>query len=205
MSNIEAAKTMADVIRTCLGPRAMLKMVIDQMGGIVVTSDGNAILRELDVAHPAAKSMLEVCRTQDESVGDGTTSVVVLTGEFLAAAMPLLERKIHPITIIQGYRKAMSIGLKALNDISLKVDPSDDAKVKEFVKVSLGTKVLGRNTDHVVEMALTAVKSVIMKRQDLKGDTQLDIDIKRYAKVEKIPGGEVSDSYVLDGIYLLYF
>lgn len=199
MSNIEAAKVMSDVIRTSLGPKAMLKMVIDQMGGIVVTSDGNAVLRELDVAHPAAKSMLEVCRTQDEEVGDGTTSVVVLAGEFLAAAAPLLERKIHPTVIISGYRRALDCALKTLNNISIPINVEDELKVKEKVKVSLGTKILGRHIDMVVDLAVKAVKTVTVKKPDVGKGVRTEIDIKRYAKVEKIPGGDIGDSFVLDG------
>lgn len=204
MSNIEAAKVMSDVIKTCLGPKAMLKMVIDQMGSIVVTSDGNAVLRELDVAHPAAKSMLEVCRTQDEEVGDGTTSVVVLAGEFLAAAAPLLERKIHPTVIINGYRKALECALKSLSAISVPVDVEDEAKVKSYVKVTLGTKLLGRQTDMIVDLAVQAVKTVTMKKPDARTGMRTEIDIKRYAKVEKIPGGDVADSFVLDGTQYLH-
>ena len=97
-SNISAAMTVSDIIRTCLGPCAMLKMLLDPMGGIVLTNDGNAILREVEVAHPAAKSMIELARTQDEEVGDGTTSVIILAGEVLGVAAPFLEKNIHPIT-----------------------------------------------------------------------------------------------------------
>merc|ERR1739838_1037186 len=93
--NINAAKTIADVIRTCLGPRAMMKMLLDPMGGIVMTNDGNAILREIQVQHPAAKSMIEISRTQDEEVGDGTTSVVILAGEVLNVAKQFINDKIH--------------------------------------------------------------------------------------------------------------
>lgn len=94
-------KMVADVIRTSLGPKAMLKMLIDPMGGIVLTNDGNAILREITVKHPAAKTMIEIARTQDEATGDGTTSVIILAGEFLAHAQQFLEQGIHPTMIIQ--------------------------------------------------------------------------------------------------------
>eukprot|EP01137_Pigoraptor_chileana_P019537 Opistho-2@80700 len=96
LSNIASARAVADVIRTCLGPRAMLKMLMDPMGGIVMTNDGNAILREIDVSHPAAKSMIEISRTQDEEVGDGTTSVIILAGEMLTVAEPFLEPRCTP-------------------------------------------------------------------------------------------------------------
>uniref|UniRef100_A0A183C236 T-complex protein 1 subunit gamma n=1 Tax=Globodera pallida TaxID=36090 RepID=A0A183C236_GLOPA len=105
--NIAAAKLVADVIRTSLGPRAMLKMLMDPMGGIVLTNDGNAILREITVKHPAAKTMIEIARTQDEETGDGTTTVIILAGEFLAQAEQFLEQSIHPTVIIQGFRMAL--------------------------------------------------------------------------------------------------
>jgi T-complex protein 1 subunit gamma len=114
--NIDAGKTIADVIRTCLGPRAMLKMLMDPMGGIVMTNDGNAILREITVQHPAAKSMIEISRTQDEEVGDGTTSVIVLAGEILHVAEPLLDDGLHPTVIIRGFRQALEDMVAILKD-----------------------------------------------------------------------------------------
>merc|ERR1712023_71565 len=106
MANITAAKAIAEIIRSTLGPRSMLKMLLDPMG-IIMTNDGNSILREVDVAHPAAKSMIELARTQDEEVGDGTTSVIVVAGELLHVAQPLFEREMHPTTICTGYLKAL--------------------------------------------------------------------------------------------------
>uniref|UniRef100_A0A672ZDB9 Chaperonin containing TCP1, subunit 3 (gamma) n=1 Tax=Sphaeramia orbicularis TaxID=375764 RepID=A0A672ZDB9_9TELE len=123
--NINAAKTIADVIRTCLGPRAMMKMLLDPTGGIVMTNDGNAILREIQVQHPAAKSMIEISRTQDEEVGDGTTSVIILAGEMLAVAEQFLEQQMHPTVIISAYRQALEDMLDALKDVSTPVDTSD--------------------------------------------------------------------------------
>merc|ERR1719439_374001 len=99
LTNIQAGKSVASIVRTTLGPKAMLKMILDPMGGIVMTNDGNAILREIDVTHPAAKSMIELARTQDENVGDGTTSVIILAGEVLYVAEPFLEVKMHPTVI----------------------------------------------------------------------------------------------------------
>merc|ERR1711990_1224331 len=107
LNNIAAAKAVADIIRTTLGPRSMLKMILDASGGIVLTNDGNAILREIDVTHPAAKSMIELSRTQDEETGDGTTSVIILAGEVLAAVEGFLERDIHPTVIVGAYFKAL--------------------------------------------------------------------------------------------------
>jgi T-complex protein 1 subunit gamma len=97
----------SDIVRTTLGPKSMLKMLLDPMGGIVLTNDGNAILREIDVAHPAAKSMIELARAQDEEVGDGTTSVIILAGEIMSAVEGFLERDIHPTVIVNAYFKAL--------------------------------------------------------------------------------------------------
>ena len=102
-----AGKAVADIVRTTLGPRAMLKMLLDANGSIVLTNDGNAILREIDVSHPAAKSIIDLSRTQDQEVGDGTTSVIVLAGEMLGVAENFLERNLHPTVIIRGYMKAL--------------------------------------------------------------------------------------------------
>uniref|UniRef100_A0A453S6I8 T-complex protein 1 subunit gamma n=2 Tax=Aegilops tauschii subsp. strangulata TaxID=200361 RepID=A0A453S6I8_AEGTS len=107
--NIQAAKAVSDIIRTTLGPRSMLKMLLDASGGIVVTNDGNAILRELDIAHPAAKSMIELSRTQDEEVGDGTTSVIVLAGEMLHVAETFIEKNYHPTVICRGSYLMLSL------------------------------------------------------------------------------------------------
>ncbi|KAI8434106.1 hypothetical protein MSG28_012248 [Choristoneura fumiferana] len=139
IENINAGKTIADVIRTCLGPQAMLKMLMDPMGGIVMTNDGNAILREITVQHPAAKFMIEIARTQDEEVGDGTTSVIVLAGEMLAVAEQFLAQNIHPTVIIREYRQALEDAVKLLQDkISVPIDMNDKEKMKE-VKIPGGT------------------------------------------------------------------
>merc|ERR1719183_3453846 len=122
LANVQAGKAIADIIRTTLGPRSMLKMLLDPQGGIVMTNDGNAILREVDVSHPAAKSMIELARAQDEEVGDGTTSVIVLAGEMLAVAEPLLEKRLHPTLIVSGYMKALDDSLEIMKDLAYQVD-----------------------------------------------------------------------------------
>merc|ERR1719326_2610364 len=124
LANITAAKAISDIIRSTLGPRSMLKMLLDPMG-IIMTNDGNSILREVDVAHPAAKSMIELSRAQEEEVGDGTTSVIVLAGEFLAQAEPLLERQVHPTVICNGYLKALDDAVKALDELAIPLDLND--------------------------------------------------------------------------------
>ncbi|RGB28953.1 chaperonin-containing T-complex gamma subunit Cct3 [Rhizophagus diaphanus] len=195
ISNITAAKTVADVIRTCLGPRSMLKMLLDPMGGVVLTNDGNAILREVEVAHPAAKSMIELSRTQDEEVGDGTTSVIILAGEVLAQALPYLEQNIHPIVIISAFKKALDDAIKIIDEISKPLDVENQDEMFNLVKGSIGTKFASRWSDLMCKLSLDAVR--IVSKDD---DGKREIDIKRYAKVEKVPGGEIEDSKVLDGI-----
>ncbi|XP_034488508.1 T-complex protein 1 subunit gamma [Drosophila innubila] len=198
LENIQAGKAIADVIRTCLGPQAMLKMLMDPMGGIVMTNDGNAILREITVQHPAAKSMIEIARTQDEEVGDGTTSVIVLAGEMLAAAEPFLQQQIHPTVIIRAYREALEDIVNYLqSDLSVQLDVKDKAKMADVVKACVGTKFIGKWSDMAVKIALDAVETVTLNENG-----RLEVDIKRYAKVEKIPGGAIEDSCVLKGVMI---
>ncbi|KAK8372686.1 hypothetical protein O3P69_019102 [Scylla paramamosain] len=151
----------ADVIRTCLGPRSMLKMLMDPMGGVVMTNDGNAILREITVQHPAAKHMIEIARTQDEEVGGGTSSVVILAGEMLAVAEQYLEQNMHPLIIIQAYRQALDHALEALKDtLSVPIDINDDTQMTEVIKSCIGTKFLGQYGDLACGMALRGRRTV---------------------------------------------
>ncbi|KAF2721252.1 t-complex protein 1 subunit gamma [Polychaeton citri CBS 116435] len=198
LSNITAAKTVADIIRSCLGPKAMLKMLLDPMGGIVLTNDGHAILREIEVAHPAAKSMIELARVQDEEVGDGTTTVIILAGEMLAMSLPQLERSIHPVVIIQAFKRALADALEIVKEVSIPVDLNDDEQMRSLIASSIGTKFTSRWSDLMCQLALTAVRTVA---HDAGGGKQ-EVDIKRYARVEKVPGGEIEDSKVLDGVML---
>ncbi|KAJ0423736.1 chaperonin Cpn60/TCP-1 family [Aspergillus carlsbadensis] len=196
LSNITAAKTVADIIRSCLGPKAMLKMLLDPMGGIVLTNDGHAILREIEVSHPAAKSMIELSRTQDEEVGDGTTTVIILAGEMLAQALPQLERNIHPVVIISAFKRALADALAIIEEVSLPVDIDDDQAMYTLIKSSIGTKFVSRWSDLMCDLALKAVRTVSFDA----GGGKREVDIKRYARIEKIPGGQIEDSEVIDGV-----
>lgn len=221
ISNITAAKTVADIIRSCLGPKAMLKMLLDPMGGIVLTNDGHAILREIEVAHPAAKSMIELSRTQDEEVGDGTTTVIILAGEMLAMALPQLERNIHPVVIIQAFKRALADALQIIEDVSVPVDTSNDKAMINLLEAAIGTKTISRYSELMCGLALNAVRIVSQDAQAVsnvqvngvaKGQIGAnvvtpafkphEIDIKRYARVEKIPGDSIEASRVLDGVML---
>lgn len=198
LANITAAKTVADIIRTTLGPRSMLKMILDPMGGIVMTNDGNAILREVDVSHPAAKSMIELSRTQDEEVGDGTTSVIIMTGEILSQARPYLERNMHPRIIVGAFYKAMQKALAVMDKIAMPLDIKNRAALLGVVQACIGTKFTSRFGDLMCNIALDAVLTVVIERPD----GPPEIDIKRYCRIEKIPGGFLEESEVMKGLLL---
>lgn len=195
-SNITAAKAIASIVRSTLGPQAMLKMILDPMGGICMTNDGNAILREVDVTHPTAKTMLELARAQDEEVGDGTTGVIILCGEMMGVAEPLLESRLHPTVIVQGYMEAQSLVAAILEDIAVPIDTASDAKMIELIQAAINTKFVSQWGTMISELALRAARMVATKVANGK----LEVDMKRYARVEKIPGGELEDCKVLQGV-----
>merc|ERR1712054_460708 len=194
IANITAAKAIAEIIRSTLGPRSMLKMLLDPMG-IIMTNDGSSILREVDVAHPAAKSMIELARTQDEEVGDGTTSVIVLAGEIIRVALPFFERNIHPTIICQGYMRALDDAINVMNEIATVIDPEDNTLLDQIVDAAVGTKYSARFGAMIRSLAIQAVKTVATVNED----GEMDVDIKRYARIEKIPGGDLEESTVLNG------
>lgn len=198
LTNIQAGKTVAGIVRTTLGPRAMLKMLLDPMGGIVMTNDGNAILREVEVSHPAAKNMIELSRAQDEEVGDGTTSVIILTGEMLSVAEPLLEKKLHPTVIVAGYMRALEDALKEMNKIATPIDCSKPDEIRDIVRTAIDTKFASRWGCMISDLAIKAVQTVCIVRED----GRKEIEVKRYAKVEKIQGGDLSECEVLSGVML---
>ena len=160
-----------------------------------MTNDGNAILRECEVAHPAAKSMIELSRTQDEEVGDGTTSVIILAGEVLSSALPFIERNIHPITIIAAFKRALDDSLELLEGFSVSVDTQSDAAMLKLVRSAIGTKMVSQWSDLMCNLAYDAVKTVATITNGKR-----EVDIKRYVRIEKIPGGEIEQCQVLDGV-----
>lgn len=195
LTNIVAARTVSDIIRTTLGPRAMLKMILDAMGNIVLTNDGHSILREIDVSHPAAKAMIELSRTQDEEVGDGTTSVTVIAGEILTLCEQLLHRNLHPTVIVSALFAALNDAVTFAESVAVGVDISDSEQVLKLIRACIGTKYVTRHDDLIVQIAFKALNTV---QVDMDG--KLVMDVKNFAKVEKIPGGQLSDSRVLDGV-----
>lgn len=198
LDNISASMAVADIIRTTLGPRAMLKMVLDPMGGIVLTNDGNCILREIDCHHPAAKSIIAISRTQDEEVGDGTTSVIILAGEMMKVATPFLERGMHPTIISTAYMKAMCDAVEFMQTSAKKIDKTNYDDVLDIVRSSIATKFTSKWGDLICRLALDAVRTIAVELED----GTLEIDAKRYCRIERVPGGLVDECRVLNGIML---
>ena len=159
----------------------MLKMLMDPIGGIVMTNDGNAILREIDVTHPAAKSMIELARAQDEEVGDGTTSVIILAGEMLAVSEPFLLKEIHPTIIVNSFYRALEDALKIAEELTIKIDVENKIEFSNVLKGCLGTKFASKWEDMLSDLAYKAVRIVHNKES-----VNFDCDIKKFAKVEKV-------------------
>ncbi len=195
-NNIMAAKVIAEAIRTTLGPRGMDKMLVDGLGDITITNDGAAILKEIDVEHPAAKMMVEVAKTQDDMVGDGTTTAVILAGELLKNAEELLDQNIHPTVIISGYRKAAQKAMEALYKIGRTVELDDKETLKKVAVTSMGSKAVGGAREHFAEIAINSVKHVAEKRGD-----QMVADVDNVQIVKK-EGKSLLDTELINGIIL---
>lgn len=195
-NNIMAAKVIAEVLRTTLGPRGMDKMLIDGLGDITITNDGAAILDEIDVQHPAAKMMVEVAKTQDNMVGDGTTTSVIIAGELLRKAEELLAQNIHPTVIVKGYRKAVDKAVEALAKLAITVDVDDLETLKKVSMTSMGSKAVGNARSHLSDITIEAVKLIAEKRGI---NTIADIDnIQRVKKV----GKSLFDTELIKGIII---
>jgi len=198
-NNILAAKVLAEVLKSSLGPRGLDKMLVDSFGDVTITNDGATILKEMEIQHPAAKLLVEVAKAQDAEVGDGTTSAVVLSGMLLDKAENLLDENIHPTTIIEGYKKALDFALKELSKIGIKVDINDRQLLKRIASTSLYSKYVGSGAtmDKLTDMAVEAVLRVA----EPKGDGTHEVRLDRI-KIEKKKGGSLLDSQLIEGIVL---
>jgi len=195
-NNIMAARVIAEAIRSTLGPRGMDKMLVDSLGDITITNDGAAILDEIEVEHPAAKMMVEVAKTQDDMVGDGTTTSVVLAGELLKKAEELLDQNIHPTIIVSGYRKAAKKAMEVLDKIGVTVNLDDREMLKKVAMTSMGSKAVGTAREHLAEIAIEAVKQIAEKR----GDRWVaDVDNVQIIKKE---GKSLHDTELVKGVIL---
>src|SRR5438093_4381192 len=194
--NILAAKIIAETVRTSLGPRGMDKMLVDSFGDVTITNDGATILDEMEVQHPAAKMMVEVAKTQDDEVGDGTTTSVVVAGELLKKAEELIDQGVHPTVIVDGYREASNRALEVLNQIAIKIESNDRAMLRKIAEVSLASKILAEDKEAMAELAVNAILQVAEKTPD---GYKVDIDD---VKVEKKPGESLTDTALIKGIVL---
>jgi len=172
-NNIMAARVIGEVLKTTLGPRGMDKMLIDSLGDITITNDGAAILKEIDVEHPAAKMMVEIAKTQDDMVGDGTTSAVVLASELLKKAEELLEQNIHPTILVSGYRKASHKAIEVINKTAVPLDINDRKTLLKVALTSMSSKAVGAAKEHLAEISIDAVKQIAEQRGE---KTLADID-----------------------------
>lgn len=180
-SNMMAAQIIAEVLKTTLGPRGMDKMLIDSLGDITITSDGATVLDEIDVQHPAAKMMIEVAKTQDKEVGDGTTTSVLLAGALLGKAAELIEDNIHPSIIISGYQAAADKALAALEKAAIDVDMEDRETLMKLSNTSMRSKAVSNARDHLSGVVIDSIKQIIEKRN---GDIIADVDNVQIVKKE---------------------
>ena len=195
-ANIMAAQIVAESVKSALGPRGMDKMLVDSFGDVTITSDGRTVLDEMDIQHPAAKMMVEVAKTQDDEVGDGTTTSVIIAGELLAKAETLIEKNVHPTVIIDGYRKAAKKALETLEKIAIKVSPTDKTAIKKAAMTSMASKLVAGSREYLGEIATSAVLQVAVKSG---AGYKADID---NIKVEKKPGESLTDTKLINGVVL---
>ena len=195
-NNITAAKLVAEVVRSSLGPRGMDKMLVDPMGDVTITNDGATILKEIDVQHPAAKMMVEVSKSVDNEVGDGTTSSVVMAGSLLEKAEELIDRDVHPSVIVDGYKKCSSKAGEILRNLSTLVKPSDKEVLNKISMTSMSSKMVSMNSEHLSEIV---VESILAAADETDGKIKVDID---NIKVDKKPGGSINDTSLIRGVIL---
>lgn len=188
LNNINACQLVASTIRTTLGPRGMDKLIIDGKGAVTITNDGATILKKLDVVHPVARTIVDIAKSQDAEIGDGTTSVVVLAAEFLKEAKPFIEEGVHPQIVIRSFRKALDIIMKRLDEIGVKLD---DAPRDIFIKcasTTLSSKLIAQKKEFFSKLVVDAVESL---------DDYLPLNM---IGIKKVAGGSLEDSQLIRGV-----
>ena len=195
-NNIAAAKLVAELVKSSLGPRGLDKMLVDSLGDVTITNDGATILKEIDVQHPAAKMIVEISKTVDNEVGDGTTSSVVFGGALLARAEDLLKKDVHSSTIIEGFQAASEKVLEIYSQLSKKVEPDDKASLLKIASTSMQSKLISEDSSSLSKIVVDAILSIATK----KGDEYF-VDLENI-KVEKKPGGSIDDTQIVKGIVL---
>ncbi|MGA2626850.1 MAG: thermosome subunit beta [Candidatus Bathyarchaeia archaeon] len=193
-NNILAAKVVAETVKTTLGPRGMDKMLVSTIGDVVITNDGATIMKELDVQHPAAKMLVEVAKTQDNEVGDGTTTAVILTGELLDKAEKLLDKDVHPTVIVEGYRKGADKAREILESLSEKIDPNDAETLRKIAMTAMSTKGVTGSKNYLAKIAVDAA---LLVKETRDGKTKVDVDL---VKVLKKHGKSLEETELVRGI-----
>jgi thermosome len=195
-NNIMAAKTIAEAVKSALGPKGMDKMLVDSSGDVIITSDGRTILDKMDIEHPAAKMMVEVAKTQDAEVGDGTTTAVILAGELLGKAEALINKGVHPTVIVEGYIKAADKALETLENIAISVKPAEKGFLKKVAATSMASKLVAEKKEQLAAIAVEAVLSVARKVGE---DYLVDLDD---ITIEKKPGESLTETRLIEGLVL---
>ena len=195
-NNIAAAKLVAELVKTSLGPRGLDKMLVDSLGDVTITNDGATILKEIDAQHPAAKMMVEISKTIDTEVGDGTTSSVVFAGALLEKAEKLLEKNVHSTVIVDGYQAAAAKALELLAHISKSVVPDDRESLLKIAKTSMQSKLVSEDSGFLSELIVDAILKIAQKT---KNNYSIDLD---NLKVEKKSGGSIEDTSLIKGVVL---
>ncbi|MDG7007476.1 MAG: TCP-1/cpn60 chaperonin family protein [Nitrososphaerota archaeon] len=195
-NNIAAAKLISEIVKSSIGPRGMDKMLVDSLGDVTITNDGATMLKEIDVQHPAAKMLVEVSKTTDNEVGDGTTSAVVLAGALLEKAEELLDKDVHPTVIVDGYSKASRKAIEALEGVAETVTPEDKDWLRKVAKTSMQTKLVFKEAEELANLVVDANLAIAEKE-----DSGFRVDIDN-VKVEKKPGGSLKDTKLIQGIVL---
>jgi len=195
-NNIAAAKLVAELVRSSLGPRGLDKMLVDSLGDVTITNDGATILKEIDVQHPAAKMMVEIAKTVDNEVGDGTTSSVVFGGALLARAEDLLKKDVHPSVIIDGYQAAAEKTLEIYAEMAKKIKPDDRETLLKIATTSMQSKLISEDSDVLSKVVVDAILRVATKKAET-----YSVDLENI-KVEKKAGGSITDTQIIKGIVL---
>ena len=195
-NNIMAAKMVADIVKSSLGPRGLDKMLVDSLGDVTITNDGATILKEIDAQHPAAKMMIEISKTIDTEVGDGTTSSVIFAGTLLAKAEELLKKDVHSSVIIEGFQAASEKALEVLAEISKKVTPEDRETLLKIASTSMESKLISEDSGSLSQIVVDSIMSITETRD---GKSSVDLD---NLKVEKKAGGSIQDTALIKGIVL---
>jgi len=195
-NNIQAAKLVADLVKSSLGPRGLDKMLVDSLGDVTITNDGATILKEIEVQHPAAKMMVEIAKTLDSEVGDGTTSSVVFAGELLSKAEDLLKKDVHSSVIVEGYQAASEKTLKLLSEIAIKIQPDDRESLLNIAKTSMESKLVSDESDSLSKIVVDAVLKITIKK-----DEKYTVDLDNI-KVEKKAGASIKDTNIIKGMIL---